>query len=60
MPTHGSITKAGKVRAQTPKIDAVPRTTPIPKRRNRRNYYKRFVLSRQAGQSNGAPRRRRR
>ncbi|NIM45794.1 MAG: 30S ribosomal protein S30e [Nitrososphaeria archaeon] len=61
MPTHGSITKAGKVRAQTPKIDAVQRTTPTPRKRNRKNYYKRFVLNRQAGQSNGRrPRRRRR
>ncbi|MDF2768707.1 MAG: Ribosomal protein, partial [Nitrososphaeraceae archaeon] len=27
MPTHGSLTKAGKVRGQTPKIEGKPRTS---------------------------------
>ncbi|MEM3590367.1 MAG: 30S ribosomal protein S30e, partial [Candidatus Bathyarchaeia archaeon] len=30
MPTHGSITKAGKVRSQTPKIQGRERRSPIP------------------------------
>ncbi|HSA75603.1 MAG TPA: 30S ribosomal protein S30e, partial [Candidatus Nitrosocosmicus sp.] len=34
MPTHGSLTKAGKVRGQTPKIQARERTSPSSKVRN--------------------------
>ncbi|MBN2335917.1 30S ribosomal protein S30e [Candidatus Bathyarchaeota archaeon] len=45
MPTHGSLTKAGKVRAQTPKIDGIPRKSLTPKRRNKSNYKKRIVYS---------------
>ena len=48
MPSHGSITKAGKVRSQTPKLEAKPRKYPIPRQRNRMNYVKR-VLSAQSG-----------
>ncbi|RLG60065.1 30S ribosomal protein S30e [Candidatus Geothermarchaeota archaeon] len=51
MPTHGSITKAGKVRAATPKIEGRPRAKPSPRGRNRRNFYKRFILKRKIGQS---------
>ncbi|MBN1682211.1 30S ribosomal protein S30e [Candidatus Bathyarchaeota archaeon] len=43
MPTHGSLTKAGKVRAQTPKIEPIPHTNPNPKKRNRTNFVKRIV-----------------
>ncbi len=57
MPTHGSITKAGKVRSQTPRLDAKERTSKSPKNRNRNNHYKRFVLKRKIGQ--GFKRRRR-
>jgi small subunit ribosomal protein S30e len=42
MPTHGSLTKAGKVRAQTPKVESTPRNHPSP-RRNKINYVKRVV-----------------
>ena len=45
MPTHGSLTKAGKVRAQTPKIEGVPRKSPAPSRRNRSNYKKRILAA---------------
>ena len=45
MPTHGSLTKAGKVRAQTPQIEGVPRKSPIPRRRNKINYVKRFIAA---------------
>lgn len=39
IPTHGSLTKAGKVRAQTPKIDkTTAKRSPSPKRRNFANY----------------------
>ncbi len=43
MPTHGSLTKAGKVRAQTPKIEAQARNHLAPKRRNKSNYVKRII-----------------
>ncbi len=55
MPSHGSITKAGKVRNQTPKIPAKPRKNMAPRPRNRREYIRR-VLEAQAQ----APTRRRR
>lgn len=45
MPTHGSLTKAGKVRAQTPKIEGTQRKKPIPRRRNRTNYVKRILAA---------------
>jgi len=51
MPTHGSLSKAGKVRSQTPKIAAQERTSPSPKARTRRNYEKRVILQRKAGQN---------
>ncbi|MCL7384754.1 MAG: 30S ribosomal protein S30e [Thaumarchaeota archaeon] len=38
MPSHGSVTKAGKVRSQTPKLEAKPRRSPVPRIRNRNNY----------------------
>jgi len=47
LPTHGSLTKAGKVRAQTPKIDGTDRKSPTPKRRNRSNYKKRILYARE-------------
>ncbi|MCK4435189.1 30S ribosomal protein S30e, partial [Candidatus Bathyarchaeota archaeon] len=43
MPTHGSLSKAGKVRSQTPKIEGTPRKNPNPRRRSRRNYEKRVI-----------------
>ena len=41
--SHGSLAKAGKVRKQTPKVEAKERHTPIPRLRNRRNYIKREI-----------------
>jgi small subunit ribosomal protein S30e len=44
LPTHGSLTKAGKVRAQTPKVEnADTKGTPIPRVKNRINYLRRIV-----------------
>ena len=40
MPTHGSLTKAGKVRGQTPKIEGKKRVSPISKLRNKINFVK--------------------
>jgi len=53
MPTHGSLAKAGKVRSQTPKITATPKKSRIPRIRSRRNYEKRVILQRNAGQNWG-------
>lgn len=45
MPTHGSLTKAGKVRAQTPKVEGATRKSMTPRRRNRANYVKRILAA---------------
>jgi len=38
LPTHGSLTKAGKVRSQTPRIETKKKKTLGPRRRNLKNY----------------------
>ena len=43
MPTHGSLTKAGKVRAQTPKIEGIPKKNVSPRKRNKSNFSKRIA-----------------
>ncbi|MHC1627364.1 MAG: 30S ribosomal protein S30e [Candidatus Nezhaarchaeales archaeon] len=43
MPSHGSLTKAGKVRSQTPKIPPKPKRTPVPRVKNHRKYIRRFL-----------------
>jgi small subunit ribosomal protein S30e len=48
--SHGSLTKAGKVRSQTPKVEGKTRRTPIPRLRNRRNYIKRVLEDVAVGQ----------
>ncbi|UCH31021.1 MAG: 30S ribosomal protein S30e [Candidatus Bathyarchaeota archaeon] len=53
MPTHGSLSKAGKVRGQTPKIEATRKKSVIPRRRAKRNFEKRIILQRKAGQNWG-------
>jgi len=60
MATHGSITKAGKVRGQTPKVDGRKRVGTSPSLRNKSNFRKRFVLNRHPGQNKPGQRRRRR
>jgi len=60
MPTHGSLAKAGKVRSQTPKIEGTSKKSRIPRVRCRRNYEKRIILQRNAGQNWGDRRGRRR
>ncbi|RLE57683.1 MAG: 30S ribosomal protein S30e [Thermoprotei archaeon] len=44
MPSHGSLTKAGKVRNATPKIPPKPKKNLSPRRRNKRNYKRRIVV----------------
>ena len=51
MPTHGSLSKAGKVRSQTPKIEAIKKKSPGPRTRNRSNYRKRILLQKEPGQN---------
>ncbi|MEK6877906.1 MAG: 30S ribosomal protein S30e [Thermoproteota archaeon] len=60
MPTHGSLTKAGKVRGQTPKVQARERHGIISMVRNKENFRKRFVLKRVPGQNKPGQRPRRR
>ena len=49
--THGSTTKAGKVRMQTPKIPpSSKKISPCPKVGNRKRFYKRIILGRNIGQ----------
>jgi small subunit ribosomal protein S30e len=50
MPTHGSLTKAGKVRGQTPRVQGRPRSSPVSKVRNKNNFIKRFEKRRLPGQ----------
>ena len=49
--SHGSLTKAGKVRAQTPKVEKRIRKSLIPRVRNKKNYIKRYKLGRAVGQA---------
>ena len=60
MPSHGSLSKAGKVRAITPKVEAKERHTNGPRVTNSSNYHKRIVLDRGLGQYKPGKRRRRR
>ena len=61
MPTDGSLTKAGKVRGQTPKVEGRKRVGTSSNLRNKSNFKKRFILSRVPGQNKPgrSPRRRR-
>ena len=52
MPTHGSLTKAGKVRSQTPKIEGKTRVSPIPRIRCKESYAKKLLLAAQNEDAN--------
>lgn len=56
--SHGSLTKAGKVRSQTPKVESKERRMPIPRIRNKHNYFRRIINERIAGQQSRATSRR--
>jgi small subunit ribosomal protein S30e len=60
MPTHGSLTKAGKVRNQTPQIASVTRKKRSPQRGNRRSYQQLLADERFNNGRNQRGRRRRR
>ena len=48
--SHGSLTKAGKVRSQTPKVKSKKSPKPIPRIRNKRNYINRIIKGKRSGQ----------
>ncbi|MEM1626220.1 MAG: 30S ribosomal protein S30e [Sulfolobaceae archaeon] len=48
MPSHGSLTKAGKVRNQTPKLPKKEKHKEVPRLRNRIEYQKRVLNSQQS------------
>ena len=60
MPTHGSLTKAGKVRGQTPKVEGRKIVGTNAKLRNKSNFRKRLVLSKLPGHNKASSKRRRR
>lgn len=46
MPTHGSLTKAGKVRGQTPFVPKTSKKTKsTPRKRNKANHIKRVLYA---------------
>ena len=59
MPTHGSLTKAGKVRGQTPNIEGRKIVGTNAKVRNKNNFRKRLILTKLPGQNKASARRRR-
>ena len=50
MPTHGSLTKAVKVRGQTPKVEGKVRVSKNPRIRTKRSFKNRVILNRSIGQ----------
>lgn len=60
MATHGSLTKAGKVRGQTPKVEGRKKAGTNSSLQNKENYRKRIQLNRFPGQNKPGQRRRRR
>ena len=57
MATHGSFTKAGKVRGQTLKVEGRKITGTNSSLRNKANFNKRFELGRYQGQNKPGQRR---
>jgi small subunit ribosomal protein S30e len=60
MPTHGSLTKAGKVRNQTPRIESTKRKKTSGPRMNNHQKYGRMLSDRGNFNRRGRRRRRRR
>ncbi|MHA1370045.1 MAG: 30S ribosomal protein S30e [Promethearchaeota archaeon] len=48
--SHGSLTKAGKVRGQTPKVESHRVPKKIPRVRNYKHYKQRIILNNYPGQ----------
>ena len=51
--SHGSLTKAGKVRSQTPKVQGREKKKRSPARRNRKNFQRRIEEKLPPGQKDG-------
>jgi small subunit ribosomal protein S30e len=60
MATHGSLTKAGKVRGQTPKVEGRKIVGDSSSVANKSNFNKQFALGRYPGQNKPGQRRKRR
>jgi small subunit ribosomal protein S30e len=60
MATHGSLTKAGKVRGQTPKVEGRIKIGTNSGLKHKSNFRKRLVLNRFPGQNKPGQRRKRR
>ena len=60
MATHGSLTKAGKVRGQTPKVEGRKKIGTNSGLKHESNFRKRLVLNRFPGQNKPGQRRKRR
>lgn len=56
--SHGSLTKAGKVRSQTPKVEGKLHIKEIPRIRNKKHYIHRIIEGNEAGQFKERRRRR--
>jgi len=48
--SHGSLTKAGKVRNQTPKVESQAHMKEIPRIRNKKHYVRRVIQGFEVGQ----------
>ena len=48
--SHGSLTKAGKVRNQTPKVESQAKMKEIPRIRNKKHYVRRVIQGFEVGQ----------
>jgi len=59
MPSHGALSKAGKVRSITPKLESKTRNSDSPRVNNRKLYNRRILLGRNNGQYRPDRRRRR-
>jgi small subunit ribosomal protein S30e len=58
MPSHGSLSKAGKVRSITPKLESKKNGSPGPRVSNRRLYNRRIILGRNKSRYRSRRRRR--
>jgi len=59
VPTHGSLSKAGKTRSSTPRVEKRERKKKSPKVNNRKKYHKRVILGQETGQPKTGQRKRR-
>jgi small subunit ribosomal protein S30e len=59
LPTHGSLSKAGKVRSQNPRSNLKPKKKSSPKIHKKKAYLKQIILGRNIGQYRPGRRRRR-